>query len=290
MSQSPRPLAEDGSRDCGRFYVDVMGGFTPADLNIEWSDRPRQGDHRIAEHVDAIWSRELDRSRTQDVILYDGPLCRLDAFNITGSRLTLHLSRTSFKEFLGTNLTRADIQHRYGSSAMANPLGVSAGVATSDGFLVLARRSRHVIHHGGRIHTLGGILEPPREAGVVPDPFAAVRKELLAEMNLSAEQIQDVLCLGLVRERKIAQPELVFDVTARIEAHDLTKQTATAPEAVEHANLVMLADYPASTTSFLEKHLEELTPVATAWLLLHGLRRWGSGWFASTRGYLQSVI
>jgi hypothetical protein len=30
--------------------------------------------------------------------------------------------------------------------------------------------------------------------------------------------------------------------------------------------------------------------VATAWLLLHGLRRWGIGWFASARGYLQSVI
>jgi hypothetical protein len=52
----------------------------------------------------------------------------------------------------------------------------------------------------------------------------------------------------------------------------------------------VVRDHPASVVSFMEFHIADLTPVALAGLLLHGLHRWGSGWFASTRGYLRSLI
>jgi hypothetical protein len=46
--------------------------------------------------------------------------------------------------------------------------------------------------------------------------------------------------------------------------------------------------HPAAIVTFMENHASQLTPVALATLLLHGLHAWGSGWFASTRGYLRS--
>jgi hypothetical protein len=52
----------------------------------------------------------------------------------------------------------------------------------------------------------------------------------------------------------------------------------------------VLRDHPAAVVDFIERHLAELTPVALAGLLLHGLWRWGSGWFASTRGYVRGVV
>jgi len=47
-----------------------------------------------------------------------------------------------------------------GEQYLADPLGISCTVMTSDGFLVFGRRGPRVVFHAGFLHTFGGLLEP----------------------------------------------------------------------------------------------------------------------------------
>jgi hypothetical protein len=94
----------------------------------------------------------------------------------------------------------------------------------------------------------------------------------------------------MVRDKHIHQPELMFDATVTCTVEAIRRLLPTASGRDEHADLVVLRDHPAAVVDFIERHLAELTPVALAGLLLHGLWRWGSGWFASTRGYVRGVV
>ncbi len=280
----------DGSRDCGRFFLDAVGQYGPTDVSVRWEDAAYAPDDSIRRQIESTWEEQQKRSAASNIKLFDGPLCRLIDFGAGHGVLHLTLGPTSFKSFVGTNMTQANLRYLHGVEAMANPLGVSAAVTTHDGFLVLGRRSDRVMYNAGRIHPIGGMVEPAGNGGQPPDPFETIRRELRDELNIEPDMIKQITCIGLVREKPIVQPELIFDITVDVDAPAVRHLARTAVEADEHEDLVLLMDYPSSVITFLDRHGQELTPVAMAALLLHGLRRWGSGWFASARGYLQTVI
>jgi hypothetical protein len=154
--------------------------------------------------------------------------------------------------------------------------------------VMLGRRSDHVAFHARRIHPVAGCLEPASQQ--TPDPFAGLTEELREELALAADRMDRMVCLGLVRDKRIAQPELVFDVAIAATADQIRQTHRSASGGGEHTELTVVRDEPGSVVGFIEKHGTMLTPVAKASLLLHGMSRWGSGWFASTRGYLRSLI
>ncbi|MDP7287091.1 MAG: hypothetical protein QGH94_03755, partial [Phycisphaerae bacterium] len=114
--------------------------------------------------------------------------------------------------------------------------------------------------------------------------------ELHEETAVPSQSVSSIICLGLVRDRNTVQPELIFDCHVDIDVVSLFASAANAMDAAEHSSLVPVRDHPGAVVSFLEKHFSQLTPVGLATLLLHGLKHWGSGWFATARGYLRSVI
>ena len=91
-----------------------------------------------------------------------------------------------------------------------------------------------------------------------------------------------------MRDKHIVQPELIFDVTADADVKDIRRSPAAGDDE-EHSELLIIRDHPAAVVTFMEQNYNDLTPVGLATLLLHGLRHWGSGWFAATRGHLRSV-
>ena len=277
--------------DCGTFLLDVMGTFPRDALEVRWSAKPFAPPPEVAEIIEQTWQRERERAERDRGMLFDGPLCRLIAWRTAGRlprrRLILSLAPVGYREFIGTNATHAHLRYTHGVEALANALGVSAAVATSDGFLVLGRRSRLVAQYAGRIHPVGGSVEP-RHKGP-PDPFAALTAEVHEELGLAAGE-QDALCLGIVRDKHTAQPEMIFDLAVAQDLAEVQRASEKAKDAAEHEELVPVRDHPAVLVSFLERSFAELTPIALAALLLHGQRRWGSGWFAAARGFLRSVV
>ena len=290
MSHDRSELGLNGTRDCGTFFLDVMDQFAPDRVVVTWSDKARATNAGIEELIEKSWLDQTQRAEGAGTKIFNGQLCRLISHSCDNGNLDLTLGPVSFKEFIGTNATQAYIRHLHGSEVMANPLGVSAAVCTRDELIVLGMRSSNMIQYAGRIHPIGGTVEPPEANGASPDPFKAIINELQEETAVPPEKVSSILCLGLVRDRNTVQPELIFDCHVDCDVVSLFASAATAPDAAEHSSMVPIRDHPGAVVSFMENHFTQLTPVAMATLLLHGLKHWGSGWFATARGYLRSVI
>ena len=283
------PISPEGSRDCGTFFLDAVGCFDQPHVQVDWKDEPRPSNADVERLIEQTWSVELARAAEEHRRLYNGPLCRMIRCQASESRLMLTLGPVTFKELVGTNFSQAYLRYLYGQEVLADPLGVSAAVVTSDQYILMGRRSQKVAFHANRIHPIGGMVEPSTP-GTVPNPFQTMRNELMEEINVPADHIKQLVCLGLVRDKHIVQPEMVFDIVVNVSAEQIKHRLRTAVDAEEHDELILIRNHPAAVVTFMEQHFSQLTPVALASLLLHGLKNYGSGWFAAARGYLRSVI
>jgi hypothetical protein len=291
----PRQIhqVEDGSRDCGSFFLDAVGRYAPGQLHLLWSPARRPASVEIDRLIQQAWNTETHKAKANQTKLYDGRLCRLIDWSADRKHLNLTVGEVTFKEFLGTNLRHAYLRYTHGPEALANAIGVSSCISTADEFIVLGRRGPHNLHNASLLHPVGGMVELPRNQqadGNLPDFFAAAVAEIEEELGIARERTGEPVCMGLVRDKKIVQPELVFDVKTDLEAQEVRKLAATARDSHEHTELTLVRDNPSAVVTFIEQKLAELTPVALATVLLHGLLQWGSGWFTATRGYLRNVV
>lgn len=285
---SPRTQG-DGTRDCGTFFLDVVGKFSRHDVTVHWSDeRPKCVDE-VSRLIDQSWEMALWEARKIGQTLFDGQMCRLISYGADHGGLDLTLGPVSYKEFVGTNQTQAYVRYLHGPEVLADPLGVSAAVISADGFLLLGRRSKRVMQYPGRLHPIAGTVEP-RQGPDMPDPFQSMLDEFAEETGITLDHVTDISVLGLVRDKNTVQPELIFDLKVGVDAAAVRQGAATAVDAEEHTDIVPVRDHPATVVTFLQQNFSELTPVGLAMLLLHGQQHWGSGWFAAARGYLRSVI
>ncbi|MFA6133233.1 MAG: hypothetical protein WC869_04365 [Phycisphaerae bacterium] len=280
--------ANEGSRDCGAFFLDVVGAFRPQDVTLKQTGAPRLVNPEIEQFIEQVWIKETALAASSERKIYNGQLVRLAECDVQGNQMTLTVGATSYKEFLGTNVANSALRYLHGMEVLANPIGTSAAVVSSDGFIVLGRRSEKVTGYPGMIHPIGGMVETVGQADEI-DIFASIRKELHEEAGISQE-VGRILCLGLVRDKQLCQPEFIFDVEADADMRTIRQLAAKAADAFEHQELLAVRNQPASVVTFIEQHRQQCTPLALAVLLLHGLHHWGSGWFTATRGHLRNVI
>lgn len=289
MSNTDPNAAFANSRDCGTFFIDVAGHFTRQQVEIHWADQPRPTDAATERAIEETWQAQSELARPAQRKLYNGQLCRLVNYS-GGQMLSLTVGPVTYREFVGTNLFNARLRYSQGPEVLANPLGVSAAVTTTDGFIVLALRSNRVAFHANRIHPIGGMVQPPSPASPPPHPYDAMLTELTEETGMAADRVRQMLCLGMVRDKSIVQPELIFDVDLDVDVPQLRQGHQVAVDGAEHADLMPVRNLPASVVEFIRGHFDQLTPVALAALLLHGSRRWGTGWFTAARGFLRRVL
>lgn len=289
MTRDGHPVADmDGPQDCGAFFLDAVGPYRPGQIHARWSDEQRPTAPGVEEFVEKLWNRRLGEAAVSGTRLWDGPLCRLIHCARNSDGLEMTLGPTSYRAFVGTNLHNAHLRYTHGPEVLANPLGVSAVVMTEDRYLLLGLRAQWLAYHAGRIHPIGGCVEPA-PPGASIDPFAAMATELREELGLEESDLGPMICLGLIRDKHIVQPELIFDAATRSTVEQIRARSARS-DGGEHSELFVLRNHPGSVVTFIESNLTRLTPVALAGLLLHGMHHWGIGWFASTRGYLRSLI
>jgi 8-oxo-dGTP pyrophosphatase MutT (NUDIX family) len=219
--------------------------------------------------IESAWE---EASRRPGVFLFDGPMCRLESFDVSPAALRLVLGRTSYKAFLGTNMRHPEIAGAYGRSALANPLGMSCALESADGFLLLGRRNATVAYYPSRVHPFAGALEP----GDADDVFGGVRRELAEELSLTGDDVPpDALsCVGIAEDASLLQPELIFHARCKPSRRQVESQLD--PE--EHRAIVALpVDAHAATAAL--RHAADFTPVAVAAVLLWGRLAFGHAWF-----------
>jgi 8-oxo-dGTP pyrophosphatase MutT (NUDIX family) len=229
------------------------------------STRPILPDVEAA--IDAAWAAALARP---GIHLFDGPMCRLERWHASPEALELIISHTTYKTFLGTNMANPGLADRHGPAVLANPVGMSAVLQSSDNFLVLGRRSASVAYYPNRVHPISGSLEPGDGANV----FGAMRREIAEEAALSANDLSNFVCLGLVEDALLRQQEVIF--SARVDR--TLDAIGDSLDPTEHHALYGLAVTPAGVEEAIRD--PALTPVAAGSFLLWGREAFGTGWFS----------
>jgi 8-oxo-dGTP pyrophosphatase MutT (NUDIX family) len=231
------------------------GCWNRSQVAVSWTPNTRRLLPQVETAIDLAWTTALARP---GVHLFDGPMCRLESWSATDDRLSVSLSKSSYKPFLGTNMANPKFADDFGPDVMANPLGVSPALVTADGFILLGRRNASVAYHPNRVHPFAGCMEPSDA-----DPFASIYRELKEELSLAPEEIIELHCTGLVEDQNLHQPELIFAAVSI-----LTKsQIESRLDPVEHHSIWSIP----ATRYEIKKAIEQdsqLTPIAVAALAL----------------------
>jgi len=268
--------------DALRFIVDLAGCFEPGQVRIARTDEDMPANPALEAMIARTWDACLREARVRDIELFNGRLARYLRHRVDGGMLIVEVGATDYAAFLGTNYYNAYRAAEFGWENYANPLGTSATLITSDGWLLYGRRSRRVACHAGYVHTFGGGLEFAEvEPGSRCDVFGSVLRELREEVSLTADEVERMVCIGLIRDAALRQPELIFDVHVRATRGQLEARLEASTSAHEHDALVALRDEPEAAVPFILAH-RPIAPVAVGAICLHGLSRFGMAWYEAT--------
>lgn len=208
----------------------------------------------IPEVEAAIHTAWIETNARPGVSLFDGPVCRLESWAVTSGQLELAVSQTTYRVNVGTNFSHPEFAARFGREVMANPVGVSAGVITSDGYLIMGRRNGTVAYYPHMLHPFAGSLEVRADINLFDD----VRRELREEVHLSENELLHMECIGVVEDQKLLHPETIFLVRANCSAKELQQRVNHE----EHGSSQVVLATPPSLRSFAKG--EYLTPVGAA--------------------------
>ncbi len=249
----------------------LIGSWKPGQITIDWTGSTRPVIDQVERAIDTTWAEAM---RRPGVHLFDGPMCRFEAMELRGDQMHLTLSTTSYKPFLGTNLRNAHLADVYGRRVLANPVGVSAALLSSDQFLLLGRRNASVAYYPSRVHPFAGCLEPAENL----DVFDEVRRELREELAMKPGDIAELICTGIAEDLSLRQPEMIFAATTRLTRRQVEAQL----DPKEHRGVWSIPAMPSAIEQAL-KSTEQFTPVAVASMLLWGRIEFGEEWFAAHR-------
>lgn len=266
------------------FVVLAFGRFTPDRLHIARETSPRETTPQLDAAIAETWALQLRAAQAAGRVLFNGDMLRYIAHETHGSPadgqvLRLRVGPTCYRDFVGTNLFNRHRLDEFGWHRFSNPIGTTATVVTADGYLCYGRRSASVSYHAHHVHTFGGALE---DADAGPDDrvdgFGAVQRELHEELALERSDIREIVCAGLIRDREIHQPEMLFEARVKLTADEVVERWRGAESRDEHAELECLRDKPDAIAPFIAG-CGPIAPVAVGALLLYGRGRWGEKWY-----------
>jgi hypothetical protein len=273
-------------------FVDLAcGRFAPSQVRVALTDVPRPSTPELEAAIAEQWERQTALAREHDRLLFNGDLLRYVGHRISNGGASCQLFEltvgpTCYRDFVGTNLFNHHRIDEFGHDRFANPVGTTATLMTADRRICYGRRSQRVSYHAGCVHTFGGALEASdRGDDEAIDAFVSVARELTEELAIAPDELHDFTCVGLIRDREIHQPELLFEARLPITADALRTRWQSADAKDEHVDIVTLADAPDAIVPFI-KSCGLIAPVAVGALLLHGRLTWGEPWFHAAAAQL----
>lgn len=241
----------------------------------------------LVEKVEAIWMEELERNPN----LTNGQLLtarRIETRN-NGARLQLTCGISDYKRFMGT--THESVAPHISEEYIHRATGFLAITITDDNYLLLGIRSPKIDYGLLRHAVPAGRLRPEEK-----NPFSGIRKEFKEELGVEENEINSLICLGVIADETYGRLNNEFCFVARIglTAREVITRAQTAKSASEHCQIEMLPWRP--FTRFMEDILEAEPDsfVPTGWAGL-ALAYWethlneGEQWTPVHRTYRQHM-
>jgi len=229
------------------FHWIIQQTFQEDDVALRWVENSRRVEPEVELAIERAWQRLSSRP---GVNLFDGAIARCESITLESNHLTICLSKSSYKIAVGTNFAHPEFVEQFGREVMANMFGVSAGVISCDGFLILGRRNASLAHYPNRVHPFAGSLEVREQVNLFDD----VRRELREEIGFDGTDIESITMLGIVEDDLLKHPEAIFLVRS---TRSKEKIVARIDSEEHRGGWTMSIGEPNPV-------LEELTPVARA--------------------------
>ncbi len=263
------------------FTITMLKPFIASQIHCQWQDTPQIFPRPAIDHISQAWDIAQLQAQQNQRQLFNGDLIRLIAMKAHNDALRLTLSPTSYRDFVGTNLSPAFHELLIEQKVFANALGISVVPSTIDGFIVLGLRNHSVTFHADWIHTIGGMLEGIDRKHHHVDIFSCAARELNEELVVNSHEYQPLFTLGLACDTSIMQPELLLSARLSLPRRDIEDRFDGNATAQEHTKLIFVADAPDEIIPFICRS-PLLTPIAQAALLAHGYHHWGQEWYEQT--------
>ena len=169
MQQTPHVLllTLEGAASAARSGIPISG------VRVRLSPECDRRRHATDTRITTRWEEKVEAATKSGRRLFDQSKFRLERIDWTDSTrqaVTIELGLTSYKEHIGTNALPTEereeleagglAQHGRRYAHMANALGVETVLITSDGFVVLLRRSGAVEAGTGQYNGPSGHAEP----------------------------------------------------------------------------------------------------------------------------------
>ena len=255
------------------------GPFFDGQVRMRWCDDSPSVGGQVRTLVAEIWSEEVERARREGRNLFNGPLVRYLRHRISDGCLEIDVGATDYAHFLATNVLNAHRAEEIGWDQFSCPMGTSTTLLTADGWLLVGRRNERVAIHRGAVHTFSGGLEAGHK---LPDGtfdvFASMRRELQEELGIGRDDIIEMVCLGLICDRKVRQPELIFDTQVRLTRDEIAARIDPDSADEEHDEIVGCRCEPDAIMPFLES-CGLTAPLTVGTFCLVGQHRFGQEWF-----------
>ena len=270
--------------DAPRWHTDayqllLTGHFDSSAVSVQFRNRMLAMTPRLQPLIDAHWQQQLATARNDGRTLFDGEMLRLDAYrcNELNGRdcLDLQMSKTKYSQFVGTNLNIERHSLLDDSTRWSNPLGLSALVVCKDKKILLGQRGKGTFLYSGFWHTFGGMADMRDvDSNANVSLFDVIQRELNEELGIAASDVTRLLSMGLVRDRAILQPEMIFEAHVAMSSADIISR-ATSPldrsSGIdnEHDRFCAIDDNAPSVDAFVKSYPTQITPVALATLTRH---------------------
>lgn len=274
------------------FVIDAFGRFPPECVSVSVDPAPRPTSPALEALITEEWERQTVLAKEADRLLFNGSLFRYVRHTVVEPgdgrvpRFEMTVGPTCYRDFVGTNLFNHHRFDEFDWRLFSNPIGTTATLITSDGQICYGRRSDRVAYHAGCVHTFGGGLE---ERDVAPDgsvdPFRSLYRELGEELNLGEGNLHDLVCVGLIRDTEIHQPEMLFEAGVDLTVEQIRERWGRAEGRDEHDEIVSFPDRADAIVPFI-RACGLIAPVAIGALFLHGRLRWGEDWFRTSAAQL----
>ncbi|KAK9734877.1 hypothetical protein RND81_04G169000 [Saponaria officinalis] len=248
-----------------KLMVCCPSGLPPSQVSVVFDkayDRIPHSDLRLEDSIAKIW----DQRAEQNSSLYNGKKFRYGGHvlhNSNGSqkqncRVHLHLGLTDYKTFVGTNLNplwENFLVHSEDETVRcqhtSNPLGNGAIVETSDGKILVLRRSNNVGEFPGHFVFPGGHPEP-EEIGIMSydnsDPasvhrkiakemFDSIVREVVEETGVPIESLSEPVFIGVSRRELNVRPTAFFFLKCVLRSDEVQKLYGSAQDGFESTQL-----------------------------------------------------
>jgi hypothetical protein len=216
---------------------------------------------KFSKEENSYIDKEWNIKTKNNPFLFNDKIIHVIQQNVLNSKILFSTCTSNFKEFAITNTNK--FKQLFNKAIVIRPISVGTMIITSDNKWIIGKR-QNTFDFEDCYTVVAGYLNPVKDIIYSkPDPFFALRREIIEETGIFDKDINNIYCLGLVDSN---QPYLAFSTSLNISRDQFQSMIPKEKEFInfEYYNLTR-----ETFEQFLLNNYQTITPHACANMLMY---------------------